>query len=283
VELLEGYDPSDIDVSTVLLNEVVPAEAEPTEVGDYDSDGVMDRMMKFPRLEVIDMLPSGEQVEVWVSGEVAGDPFEGADTIRVLMPRVTYPNGGEVFESGQECTITWEVPAGYAPDWHDVYYTADDGETWEAIAGIVEGAYCTWIVPELSSASCRILIEAYDAEGAMGYDTSDKSFSVCSSAGVDKGDVIPTRFALHRAEPNPFAGATRIRFDLPEACHTRVTIHDVRGKLVASLSDGMYRAGSHSVAWDGKNTGNRQVPAGVYFVRFAAGQYSATEKAVFAR
>ena len=85
IELPEGYDVDDIDISTVMLNGIVPALAHPTDVGDYDSDGVPDLMVKFDRSDVQDVLEPGNEVEVTVSGQLTdGTTFEGTDTIRVI-------------------------------------------------------------------------------------------------------------------------------------------------------------------------------------------------------
>ena len=84
IELPEGYDVADIDVSTVLLEDTISAEANPTKIGDYDDDDVADLMVKFDRQEVIAIVDAGDQVEITVTGEVVGAPFEGSDTIRVI-------------------------------------------------------------------------------------------------------------------------------------------------------------------------------------------------------
>lgn len=93
IELPEGYDVADIDVSTVGLYEggnlIAGAEPHPTEIGDYDDDGVPDLMVKFDRQVLIDYLKAqgygdGDMVELTVTGEVAGTPFKGFDTIRVI-------------------------------------------------------------------------------------------------------------------------------------------------------------------------------------------------------
>ena len=84
-ELPEGYGVTDIDVSTLMLNETVPAELHPTEIGDYDSDGIADLMVKFDRDAVVDILPIGDAVNVTVTGKLYdGTPFEGCDAIRVI-------------------------------------------------------------------------------------------------------------------------------------------------------------------------------------------------------
>ncbi|MEE8573186.1 MAG: hypothetical protein V3T20_07965, partial [Gemmatimonadota bacterium] len=85
IELPEGYDPADIDVCTVVLNDELAALLHPTGIGDEDGDGVPDRMVKFDRAEVIGLLQPGEQIEVAVSGELNDEtPFAGADSVRVI-------------------------------------------------------------------------------------------------------------------------------------------------------------------------------------------------------
>ena len=93
IELPEGYYVEDIDVSTIELyvggNLIAGAELHPTEIGDYDDNGISDLMVKFDRQALIDYLKDqgygdGDMVELRVTGEFAGTPFEGFDTIRVI-------------------------------------------------------------------------------------------------------------------------------------------------------------------------------------------------------
>lgn len=85
IELPVGFNVTNIDVSTIMLDETVPAELKPTGVGDYDSDGISDLMMKFDRQEVVDILPIGDAVSIKVTGKLTnGTPFEGSDVIRVI-------------------------------------------------------------------------------------------------------------------------------------------------------------------------------------------------------
>jgi len=87
IELPEGYDVADIDVSTIILDGQVPAESKPTAIADYDSDGIADLMVKFSRSAVQGIIGTAEQVELTVTGELSdGTLFEGKDTIRVINP-----------------------------------------------------------------------------------------------------------------------------------------------------------------------------------------------------
>jgi hypothetical protein len=90
IELPEGFEVGDIDVSTILLEDTIPAELEPFKIGDHDLDGIPDLMVKFDRQDLIDYLISigvqdGDEVELTVTGALYdGASFEGSSTIRVI-------------------------------------------------------------------------------------------------------------------------------------------------------------------------------------------------------
>jgi hypothetical protein len=82
-----GYNVSMINLTTVMLNGQVYAEAKPFAIGDYDSDGIPDIMVKFNRAAVQTILQVGDQVEITISGKLTdGRVFEGKDTIQVILP-----------------------------------------------------------------------------------------------------------------------------------------------------------------------------------------------------
>lgn len=69
------------------------------------------------------------------------------------------------------------------------------------------------------------------------------------------------------AAPNPFNPRTEVSFRLDEAQPVTVAVYDVAGRMVKSLADGAFPAGSHTLAWDGRDHTGRSCPAGVYFCR----------------
>jgi murein DD-endopeptidase MepM/ murein hydrolase activator NlpD len=87
IELPSGYEISQIDISSISLNDTIPALAKPTQIGDYDNDGIPDLMVKFSRAAVKSLLTPGDQVQITITGQVAGIAFEGSDTIRVIGPQ----------------------------------------------------------------------------------------------------------------------------------------------------------------------------------------------------
>ena len=90
IELPEGYDVNDINVSSILLNDTIPAELEPIAIGDCDNDTVPDLMVKFNRTAVSEFILGQNiaygNVTLTITGEVAGTLFEGSDIIMVRMP-----------------------------------------------------------------------------------------------------------------------------------------------------------------------------------------------------
>jgi len=85
IEFPESYDVNDIDVNTVILHNQIQAEDNPTEIGDYDNDGIADLMLKFDRYAVQEILEEGDEVEINIKGELFDrTSFEGSDTIRVI-------------------------------------------------------------------------------------------------------------------------------------------------------------------------------------------------------
>jgi hypothetical protein len=67
--------------------------------------------------------------------------------------------------------------------------------------------------------------------------------------------------------PNPSTGAMCIRFALPARAHVELTVHDVLGRRVATVTDRTFAEGVHDVAWDGGPLHGPALGNGVYFIR----------------
>jgi hypothetical protein len=91
--------------------------------------------------------------------------------------------------------------------------------------------------------------------------------------------VAPSAFALHPAYPNPFNPYTNLSFTLPNAMAYKMNIYNVAGQLVRSY-EGMGNVGLNVITWDGKDNLGNAVSSGVYFYKFSAGTYTATNKMV---
>ncbi len=104
-----------------------------------------------------------------------------------------------------------------------------------------------------------------------------------SAVGDDETTGVPAVFRVEQNFPNPFNPRTTIRFSLPEAGRTVVTIFDVRGRQVAELLDEDLAAQVHDVAWTGLDQRGREVSAGVYFYRVTSGEHEAVGRMALIR
>ncbi len=94
IELPQGYDVADINVSSIMLNNTVQAKACPTKIRDHDCDKILELMVKFDREEVIQYILSSVNakgkfttVALTLTGKLEdGTPFEGTDNVKIIMP-----------------------------------------------------------------------------------------------------------------------------------------------------------------------------------------------------
>jgi hypothetical protein len=91
-----------------------------------------------------------------------------------------------------------------------------------------------------------------------------------SRPAVEPAATSPAHgFMLAQNFPNPFRASTEVRFSLPQRSQVDLAVFDVAGREVASLSNGAWDAGSHSVRWAGTTDSGKAARGGVYFVRLA--------------
>jgi rhodanese-related sulfurtransferase len=103
IELPTPYSVSDINVTTVKLNDAIPAAPCPTGIGDFDRDGVNELMVKFARKQVESLLSVGEK-KLWVTFALNdGKLCVGCDKIKVISCQPT-PHWYSHWQSH------WDVP-----------------------------------------------------------------------------------------------------------------------------------------------------------------------------
>ena len=85
----------------------------------------------------------------------------------------------------------------------------------------------------------------------------------------------PGAFALSQNYPNPFNPSTTITYQLPVRVKVDVSVYNLLGQRIATLTNEVESAGVHLATW---HPGGQS--SGVYFVRIEAGSYSAVKKMV---
>jgi flagellar hook assembly protein FlgD len=87
-------------------------------------------------------------------------------------------------------------------------------------------------------------------------------------------------FELGFARPNPSSGRVTFGYTLARSVTAVLRLYNVAGRLVRIVVQDTQEAGPHEATWDGKNDGGAQAPAGVYFYRLQAGDWSSERKLV---
>jgi hypothetical protein len=112
--------------------------------------------------------------------------------------------------------------------------------------------------------------------GSTGSDIYARRFfgtEVPVSAVGDETAPAPGSFDLSQNYPNPFNAGTVIAYRVREPGRVVLKIHDVQGREIETLFDGVQEAGSYRIPWNGKGT-----PSGVYFYTLRTGGIQTVKK-----
>jgi N-acetylneuraminic acid mutarotase len=83
--------------------------------------------------------------------------------------------------------------------------------------------------------------------------------------------------------PNPFRSSLNVSFSLARETRVKLVVFDLAGRAVRHLEEGNRSAGAHVATWDGRNDGGIQAAAGLYLVRFEAGEIQKTRRVLLIR
>jgi hypothetical protein len=182
----------------------------------------------------------------------------------------TAPPGGVNLTPGTVYTVRWASFHASGLDSHVVYVSYDDFATNPIRLQKRNGTQFTWnwTVPPGPHFAARIRVVAYAKNGVHDCDTSEP-FTIGVTTGVpgDPGAGGPGRLHL-RAAGNP-GPAPVLEWETPAGTRAWLRLYDVRGRLVATLVDGVAGEGTgpRRSGWDGRDTRGADSPAGVYFAR----------------
>jgi hypothetical protein len=138
------------------------------------------------------------------------------------------------------------------------------------------GVFYTWLTKEhLLTCSVDSL---EDGMGSLGVIVSEEVSSVAEAS-----DNLPQQFSLEQNYPNPFNPETLIRFSLPAASRTELTVVNLLGQTVRTLVSGALDAGEHSFTWDGRDASGTEVPSGVYLYSLRSAEGVQTRKMTLLR
>jgi hypothetical protein len=92
--------------------------------------------------------------------------------------------------------------------------------------------------------------------------------------------VATSTLTLDAPIPNPTGLPVSIGFGLARAERVKLALIDLQGRVVATLAEGLYSAGSHRVNWSG---GRPACPGGIYFLRLDSESGACMRRVAIAR
>jgi hypothetical protein len=129
--------------------------------------------------------------------------------------------------------------------------------------------------------------DLYNSWVAHGKSAPEVMASVRAAVNVTVTDDeiagTPLIYNLEQNYPNPFNPVTRIDYSIAERSHVFIAAYDVAGRKVSVIVDAQQDPSRYSVTWDGTDDAGRTLASGIYFIRYRAGGYSFTRKAVLLR
>ena len=94
----------------------------------------------------------------------------------------------------------------------------------------------------------------------------------CEDLGLEEVQ-IPDEFSIKNIYPNPFNPRANIVYSLPEYAHVKVTVYDIRGRVMEVLTNGFETAGYYTIKWDAS-----AFASGVYFVEMHSESFRQVRK-----
>ena len=114
-------------------------------------------------------------------------------------------------------------------------------------------------------------------DGGMNIYTRQMSYSP-TDVDPDEPTLIPSGFSLEQNFPNPFNPSTIIEFTISAKGRINISVYDLLGRKITTLTDRVYSSGHHRLIWDGRDSHGQQVSSGIYFYKMTAGEKQHSKK-----
>jgi hypothetical protein len=139
-----------------------------------------------------------------------------------------------------------------------------------AVSGSLDGSTVRWLDRDVEPGESYVYwLEVTDSDGHV------KRF------GPTEAVVVPEqaqRLALEEPWPNPADNSVSVAFSLPEAQNVSLSVYDLAGRRVTTLSEGELPAGRHAVSWDCAGEAS-----GVYLLRLETAGEALSRRVVVGR
>jgi hypothetical protein len=133
------------------------------------------------------------------------------------------------------------------------------------------------ILLDLSEGTYYWRVQAVDGALTGSKFTNEQVFTI-TDVSADDVTLTPLATELIGNHPNPFNPETTIQFSLSSDSNIKVSIYNIAGQKVKTVLNDTFKAGKHTVKWNGRNDDNQEVSSGIYFYRLETKEKTQTKK-----
>lgn len=152
-----------------------------------------------------------------------------------------------------------------------LYRTTNQGSSWDStVTGTNEILYSLFMVNDNTGwavGNYGTVLKTTNG-GGTGYTIGIQQIS----------NEVPNQFSLSQNYPNPFNPVTKIKFQIPKSCNTKISVFDILGKEVVTLVNQEINAGVYEIDFDGST-----LTSGIYYYNLTAEDYTITKKMVLVK
>jgi hypothetical protein len=179
-----------------------------------------------------------------------------------IVPDTTTPlvlDGFTATRAGTSVRLAWQVSACEEVGSLHVWWEAPTGERLRLTSEPLPCESATgWTDRDPPATQAAYWLEGLGAPASSWYGPALVG-PASGSAGLE----------LACLEPNPFNPSVTATVRLGRAQRLVATVHDLRGRRIATLADGPMPAGEHALRWDGHTDGGKAAPSGAYLLRLS--------------
>lgn len=223
--------------------------------------------------KVTDHAVNGQELLVLTLGGLVSIPLDCSDPLPVFIQDF------QVKTLQSQVTLSWEIsdPSLNIPSYSDHFQI------------LARTPNRNWVINSVSWENNRFFAlddfaEVQDGEEAS-YELqhwTSNSWTTVAEKSLELSIPRP-QFRLIGGNPNPFNPKVTIGFSMDSAADVRLEVYDLLGRKVATITEGVYAAGDHSVDWVANDKQGRSLASGTYLLRLTSGQMVRTSKLMLAK
>jgi photosystem II stability/assembly factor-like uncharacterized protein len=228
----------------------------------------------------------------WIT-RVAFDPFD-TNTIYATVSGLRWDEPHSYVFKSTNLGSTWVDIGGNLPEFSVYSFVADPGRPNHLYVGTVAGIFGTknggteWFslsngIPNVPVFDLKIH-EPTRMMVAGTYGASAYKINLDEITGLENSNEKPASTLLFQdLYPNPVLykdETLNIEYYIPSSGNHLIQVFDMRGRLVATLSEGHIRGGAYVLKWNLESGQGKRIPAGVYILNLRMSRNSESKKFV---